>query len=454
MKSIDSVSSGDSHDFYNADKARQQADRAMRLVCASLPWLSGLAYAVQIVPDLRVSVAAVTASGRVMINPEIFTTITLSESAYILAHELLHLALDTFSRESVTDDHDTVNRAHDYIINDMLRQELGMAPPLGGLDLDGCSQWSLEQMVHWMRDNKPNVPTACWTLKGGIGNGSSGGSLSGALREAGILPKSPSQRPGILELADSWHLEHLDVIPLAMEQRLFPGRDGNAEQALTNAAEPRSERVRREAMKSLALREVAQVVDRQVRRGTSRGNHEDSVSALRGCYATPWETALQRWMETTAPGARTYSRPSRRGADRVDCVLPGRTREGWTLHLVLDTSGSMTNVLPQVLGAIAMFCENTGVSDVHILQCDVAVTVDEWIPVEELEHYRIVGYGGSDMSPAMNQLADDPEVTAMIVLTDGCINYPQQEPLCRVLWVLTEDYDFDPPYGEVLKLGA
>jgi predicted metal-dependent peptidase len=452
VKGINCVNSGGSGDSFNVDMARQHSDRAMRLVCASLPWLSGLAYTVQIVPDQRVSVAAVTESGRVMINPEVFTTITLSEAAFVLAHELLHLALDTFSRESVTDDHGTVNRAHDYIINDMLREELGMEPPLGGLELYGCSKWSLEQMVHWMSDNKPKVPTACWTLNGGIGSGPSGGSLSGALREAGILPKSPSQRPSTPEVSDAWHLEHLDVIPLAMEQRLFPGHIGNAEQDSPGAAEPRSERVRREVVNSLALREVAQVLDRQVRRGTSRGNYEDSVSALRRRYATPWETALQRWMEATAPGARTYSRPSRRGADRVDCVLPGRTREGWTLHIVLDTSGSMIDTLPRVLGAIAMFCENTGVSDVHILQCDVAVTVDEWIPVEELEHYRIAGYGGSDMSPAMDRLADDPEVTAMLVITDGCIGYPQQEPLCRVLWVLTEDFHFNPPYGEVLEL--
>ncbi len=454
MTIIDPESSIGSDDSYNADMARQQADRAMRLVCASLPWLSGLAYAVEIVPDRRVSVAAVTASGRVMINPKVFTTITLNESVFILAHELLHLALDTFSRQSATDDHDTVNRAHDYIINDMLREELGMAPPLGGLNLQGCSEWSLEQMVHWMRDNKRKVPKACWTFKDFIGHGSIGGSLSGALRDAGIFPKSPSQRLGILEEADSRHLEHLDVIPLAMEQRMFPGRDGIAEHGSPNAAETRPKRVRRETVKSLALREFAQVVDRQVGQGTSWGNEKNLVSALRGCYEIPWEAALQRWMEATAPGERTYSRPSRRGADRVDCVLPGRTREGWTLHLVLDTSGSMTHELPRVLGAITMFCENTGVSDVHILQCDTEVTADEWIPVEELEHYRIAGYGGSNMSPAMNQLADDPEVTAMIVLTDGAIYYPQQEPLCRVLWVLTENCHFDPPYGEVLKLGS
>lgn len=249
----------------------------------------------------------------------------------------------------------------------------------------------------------------------------------------------------------SWHLEHLDVIPLELEQELFPDDDRSSEgQAGTSG---QIDRIRREAAKALSLREVSHVTAQQVTRGTSPGGHENVVSAIRGCYVTPWEAALQRWMEALAPGQRTWSRPSRRGADRSDCVLPGRTREGWTLHLVLDTSGSMTDELAQVLGAIAMFCEGAGVADVHILQCDTEVTVDEWVPVEKLDDYRIAGYGGSDMSPAMERLAQDPEVTGAIVLTDGWIGFPEEEMPYRVLWVMTEDYPgFDPSYGEVLRL--
>src|SRR4051812_11635619 len=99
-------------------------------------------------------------------------------------------------------------------------------------------------------------------------------------------------------------------------------------------------------------------------------------------------------MDAVAPGPRTFSRPSRRGADRTDCVLAGRRREGWALHVVLDTSGSMVEVLPVALGALASFCETAGVAQVHVLQCDDEVTRDDWVAPEELAEYRIAGFGG------------------------------------------------------------
>ena len=76
-----------------------------------------------------------------------------------------------------------------------------------------------------------------------------------------------------------------------------------------------------------------------------------------------------------APGERTFARPSRRGAERTDVVLPGRKREAWMLNVVLDTSGSMTDEIPRALGAIADFCDAVGVDQVRLVQCDTAVTV-------------------------------------------------------------------------------
>ena len=132
-------------------------------------------------------------------------------------------------------------------------------------------------------------------------------------------------------------------------------------------------------------------------------------------------------------------------------------REGWTLHIVLDTSGSMANVLPKVLGAIASFCDGAGVSQIHILQCDIEVTRDEWLEPAQLAEYRIAGFGGSDMSPGLLQLVEDTEVSAVLVLTDGYIDYPAAEPPYRVLWAVfrsPDGYDstFRPAYGEVIFL--
>ena len=115
------------------------------------------------------------------------------------------------------------------------------------------------------------------------------------------------------------------------------------------------------------------------------------VTALRGLYRTPWEVVLQRWMESVAPGERTFVRPSRRGADRSDIVLPGRRREGWMLNVIVDTSGSMTDEIPRALGAIADFCDAVAVDQVRLLQCDVAVTSDELLSPTELADLHVTG---------------------------------------------------------------
>ncbi len=214
--------------------------------------------------------------------------------------------------------------------------------------------------------------------------------------------------------------------------------------------------MRREAVKAISLRELRREMDRQTSIG--QGSARDAISetfleAIATAYRPPWQLAVQHWLDAVAPGPRTFARPSRRGADREDIVLPGRKREGWTLHIVLDTSGSMTGTLPHVLGLIASFCEGAGVSDVHIVQCDVGVTSNDWVDVTALARFRVAGFGGSDMSPAMEQLAGDPEVAAVLVLTDGYIRYPEAEPPYAVLWGLVDGHEaFSPPYGTVVHV--
>jgi predicted metal-dependent peptidase len=124
------------------------------------------------------------------------------------------------------------------------------------------------------------------------------------------------------------------------------------------------------------------------------------------------------------------------------------------LHLVLDTSGSMSEELPAVLGAIAGVGANAGVGVVHVLQCDVAVTVEDWLEPEALERYEIHGFGGSDLSLALARLADDPGVEAAVGVTDGVIDYPAEPPPFAVLWAVVDggDPNFQPPYGQVIAL--
>lgn len=426
--------------------------QALRLVAATLPHLAGLTRLVRVKASQRVPVAAVAASGLVLVNPQLFSAMPLGDAAYVLAHELMHLALDTHGRQGRAE-HLVANFAHDYIINDILSDELGRDPPLDGLHSPGAREKSFEEwIVELSKESGAMRYARCWSA-GKAGRPGSGHSrqpspspLSRALADAGLIEDEPEEPPDFDE-----ELSQGDVIPESRETEFEPELAPQQRQSTVR-------QVRKAAAKAASLAELKKQME-QADSNAAAGEAERGdalIEALRNAYHTPWQLALQRWMDALAPGDRTYARPSRRGADRTDVVLPGRNRQGWTLHIILDTSGSMEEHLSAALGAIAHFCESSGVADIHLVQCDTAVTRDEWLDPVGLAAFEISGFGYSDMRPAMSHLATDPEVTAVLMLTDGYIDILPQPPPYEMLWVLVghQDQSFAPPYGHVLHLSS
>ena len=126
------------------------------------------------------------------------------------------------------------------------------------------------------------------------------------------------------------------------------------------------------------------------------------------------------------------------------------------LTVILDTSGSMIEEIPRALGAIADFCEAVAVDQIRLLQCDVAVTSDETLSPTELAQYQVTGFGGSDLTPAMELLAGDPQVRAAAIITDGDIQFPAEPMPYGVLWVLppTRSAGFGPGYGRIVVMDS
>lgn len=122
------------------------------------------------------------------------------------------------------------------------------------------------------------------------------------------------------------------------------------------------------------------------------------------------------------------------------------------LNVIVDTSGSMAEEIPRALGAIADFCDSVAVDQVRLLQCDVTVTSDELLSPTALAAFTVSGYGGSDLTPAMERLAADPQVRAAAIITDGEIQFPPEPMPYAVLWVLPPGRSaaFHPDYGRVV----
>jgi predicted metal-dependent peptidase len=405
----------------------QRIQRGLKLLTVPMPYLAGLAAKVRVTLDDRVPTMGVFASGRIVANPAFAEKLNDHELIFVLAHELLHLALRTHDRAKGSQ-HLEFNYAHDYIINDILRTELGVDVPAGGLDMPGASKRSAEEIVLDMRRNAPLMPSKTAVFDG---RETTIGRMFGP---GGSPARGDGESPA----------EAGDVLGGQREKEMFP--DDVA------AQKEQAERIKEAASAGLALARAIGAL--KGLRGDTAGSASEVVSALRGIYRTPWEVVLQRWMESVAPGERTFVRPSRRGADRADIVLPGRRREGWMLNVIVDTSGSMAEEIPRALGAIADFCEAVAVDQIRLLQCDVAVTSDELLSPVELAQYTVTGYGGSDLTPAMQLLAADPQVRAAAIITDGDIVFPPDAMPYDVLWVVPPGTSgaFQPGYGRVVVM--
>ncbi|MBM3983283.1 MAG: hypothetical protein FJ304_24025 [Planctomycetes bacterium] len=432
--------------------AGANAARALKLVAATLPHLSGLAHSVRVKVTRKYPVAAIGASGLMLVNPTVFAAAPLPDLVFVVAHELMHLALDTFARAGSAEPY-LVNVAHDYVINDILSVELGRDVPCGGLVRHGARQESLEALVAELARNGTDNPSGCWTVerkkrKKKRGPKKPKTAMQEELERAGLLPPEPDEPDDGDDDPDDYPAG--DALTAEDEAELEPELGPRERTA-------RSERVRREAVRAVSLKELREQMEKASGGGQGSGDGGATrtlMEAVATAYQPPWQLALQHWLDAVSPGPRSYAKPSRRGADRADgVVLAGRKREGWALHVVLDTSGSMVNTLPRILGLLASFCESAGVTQVHVMQCDVGVTADEWLDPAELTSYKITGFGGSDMTPAMDELSDDPEVDAVLVLTDGIISYPRAEPPYRVLWGLVDGTPgFRPGYGTVVRV--
>ena len=403
----------------------KRIERGLKLLTVPMPYLSGLAAKLRFALDDRIPTMGVFASGRMIANPRFAAKLKDNELIFVLAHELMHLALRTHDRARGSQTLE-FNYAHDYIINDILRQELGFTHvPAGGLDMPGARDKGAEEIVLEIRRNAESMKSRSQVFDG---------------EETTVGRALGKGRPG----EGRGNGEAGDVLDDKKEREMVP------DEAAGQQAE--AEKMREAAERALSLAKAIGAMKGM--RGLDGGGQTEIVTALRGLYRTPWQIVLQRWMESVAPGERTFNRPSRRPVESPDVVLPGRRRQSWILNVVLDTSGSMNEEIPRALGAIADFCDTVAVDQVRLLQCDTDITADDLVEPMDLARFEVTGYGGSDLTPAMLRLAEDAQVRAVAVITDGDIAFPAETMPYDVLWVLppTASPGFRPPYGRVVMM--
>jgi predicted metal-dependent peptidase len=365
------------------------------------------------------SVATMATDGvSIFYNPEFVETLNAAELAGVLAHEVMHPALQHHTRRGDRDQ-TRWNMACDYAINPMLL-DAGLTLPKDVLIDNRFRGMSAERIYNLIEEDEKQQGSS-GQPDSQQGNGSStpeDGSLQNDAADG--EPQAPSTPGGVGQVLDAPEPE-AESGPSVSEQ----AREWQiaVEQAET----------------------VAKVA------GKLPGG---AVRALEASQAAnvDWRELLRRAWSDTIPADYSWTRPNRRHV-WSGLYLPGVTSEGvGEIAIAVDCSGSVSSrqlglFEAEVRSILAGQCPRL----VHVLYFDAAVQRVETYQAGQPVSLSPVGGGGTDFCPCFGWLAEKGIVPQTLVfLTDLCGTFPSEVPPYPVIWASTEMRR--APFGEVVPM--
>jgi predicted metal-dependent peptidase len=368
---------------------------------------------------------AATDGQHILINPDTFFPLSLNERIFVVAHEIAHgifghvesmHRFKMMGKIAYTDgkelpyDHETMNKAMDYVINDMLiESKIGQYNP------------------NWLHDpviatHKESVLTAYRRLyqdnqqnnggKGGASASSQGKGQQGF--DDHLAPGSSTGQDPSQAAAGRSDVEWKTAIAGAIASARAQGKLPSAlERALTEVIEP------------------------QV----------DWREKIIGFFARK-------------PGGGTYNwrSPDRRLITR-NIIAPARSGFGaGPVVVAVDTSGSIgAKELAFFFGEMGGILDDVRPTMLYVIWCDAKVhRVDELengSDLIELRAKKAPGGGGTAFEPvfeAIREMGVTPD--ALVYLTDGYGSFPAQAPSYPVLWGDISGGKVKYPFGDVVDI--
>lgn len=345
------------------------------------PLLSALAAQFKVIEDIKIcktldiSIAAVSVEHKeIYINP--LANLNENGMKFVIAHEILHVALNHASRRQGRD-RLLWNLACDFVINDWLIQmNIGVAPE--GIYFDKELSGKSADEIYLLIVQEERLRKKLGTLKD---------------KTAGGLTKKTQHGCDMLDDDIRYFSEFED------------------------------------ACKSSLLRGV--FLHESIGRGDLPADLVAEIKALNQ-PPIPWQVELAKWISERFPleeSKRTYARPSRRQSSTPDIprpkyVRPDELKNTRTFGVIMDTSASMDKkLLAKCLGAISSYSSAQEVKMVRIVYCDAQPYDEGYVNIDSLANkVKVRGGGGTVLQPAVDLLLrakDFPDDAPILILTDG-----------------------------------
>jgi len=349
-------------------------------------------------------------------NPEFVDSLNAATLAGVLAHEVMHPALQHHLRRSKRDQ-GRWNEACDYAINPLLL-DAGLSLPDGVLVDHRFRGMSAEQIYN-LRETEAQ-PQSDDQSESEQNTGTDSNDSTGNEHDSGA-PSVPKSQGGIGQVIDA--PEACDDAPRIEEQK----RDWKI--AVNQAA---------------TVAQQAGKVPAGLKR-TLEGAAEAQVD---------WRELLHRLWSDTIPADSSWMRPNRRHI-WSGLYLPGVVREGTgEIAIAVDCSGSVNARQLRLFEAeIRSILEGQRPECVHVLYFDAEVHKVDTYAAGEMLHLDPVGGGGTEFGPCFDWLHEHGvRPQTMVFLTDLYGTFPESSPDYPVLWASTGGRH--APFGSVIPMHA
>lgn len=359
-------------------------------------------------------------------NREFIEVLSLDHVQFMLAHEALHCALAHFARRQRRVKH-RWDVACDHAINPLLVED-GLRAPPGTLLLDEFKGMTAEEIYPYIKDDTDEE-----TLDQHAYDDAEGGQR-GDQTNPNSRPPQGGSKPSTEEARGA---QSPQPDPDA-------GGSGAKQPPPLSAAE-------RDALSVQWQQRLAGAAQQAMQAGKLSGSLARLVDHLLQPQL-PWRMLLARYLTAIARDDYSYMRPSRREGE---AILPSLRSHHLELTVVLDTSGSVSEVEFNEFLAEVNAIKGQMQARVTLLACDMALApAGPWViePWEELKlPQQFAGGGGTDFRPAFAWIArQDRQPDVLVYFTDAQGEFPTREPECPVLWLVKGRSPV--PWGQRIQL--
>ena len=349
-------------------------------------------------------------------SPEFVEMLHIAEVKGVIAHEVLHVALNHTTRRGERD-HKEWNQACDYAVNAMLKAA-NIDIPKGGL-FDARFKDETAEKIHAELFGKKKEED------NGNSNSNKTGQNQQQQQQGG---SSPHQKDGTKQ----------EKLSGAGEVRDF--KDGKATEA---------EKEQKEQESKIQQTQAANMAEKA---GSLQGSIKEHVTAINE-PKVDWKEVLNRFITQQVKNDYSFKRINTRYLG-MGVMLPSLYNTTLApVLLAVDTSGSITNADKRQFATEIEEIVSLYNVEVQVVYCDTAIRGTESFTIDNLPiKLETKGGGGTKFSPVMSYVEKmEEEPCCIIYLTDLECDDFGKEPNQEVLWIQTRGrIRRKVPFGEVV----